>query len=206
LTLRKTYTKKLHPDKNIIQRWQKSEVLLIGGSAGSFRLIFQVIRNFKADLNKTVIIIIHRKKNFFSEVEKLFAENSRISFSEISDKEVVKQNTIYIAPANYHTLIEKEGCFSLDVSDSVWYSKPSIDVTFESAAEVYKDRCTAILFSGANQDGAEGLLKLRNYGSLTIVQDPKEAEMPQMPDAAINIGAAEFILSTEAIFELLHTS
>jgi two-component system chemotaxis response regulator CheB len=79
---------------------------------------------------------------------------------EISDKEPIMGNTIYIAPANYHTLIENEGFFSLDVSDAVWYSKPSIDVTFESAAEVYKERVTAVLFSGANQDGAEGLLKV----------------------------------------------
>jgi two-component system chemotaxis response regulator CheB len=193
----------LQPDKSIIKRWQKSEILLLGGSAGSFRLIFNIVKNFEAPLNKAVIIIIHRKRNFFSEIEKLFADNSRMQFREISDKELIKKNTIYIAPANYHTLIEKEECFGLDVSESVWYSKPSIDVTFESAAEVYKDRCTAILFSGANQDGAEGLLKLRNYGSLTIVQDPIEAEMPQMPAAAIEISAAEYILSTKAIFELL---
>ncbi len=192
-------------DNNIIQRWQKSEVLLLGGSAGSFNLIFQIVKNFEANLNKAVIIVIHRKKNFFSELEKLFANNTRILLREISDKEQIKQNTIYIAPANYHTLIEKEMCFGLDVSEAVWYSRPSIDVTFESAADVYKDNCTAILFSGANQDGAEGLLKLRDCGSLTIVQDPVDAEMTQMPYAAIEIKAADYILSTADIFELLKT-
>ena len=193
----------MHLNPDILTRWQNSEVLLLGGSAGSFRLIFNIVKNFDADLNKTVIIIIHRKKNFFSEIEKLFADNSRILMREISDKDVIEQNAIYIAPANYHTLIEKEKCFGLDVSDAVWYSKPSIDVTFESAAEVYKERCTAILFSGANQDGAEGMLKLRNYGTLTIVQSPQDAEMPQMPTAAIDINAAEYILHTNEIFELL---
>ena len=193
----------MHLNPDILTRWQNSEVLLLGGSAGSFRLIFNIVKNFDADLNKTVIIIIHRRKNFFSEIEKLFADNSRILMREISDKDVIEQNAIYIAPANYHTLIEKEKCFGLDVSDAVWYSKPSIDVTFESAAEVYKERCTAILFSGANQDGAEGMLKLRNYGALTIVQSPQDAEMPQMPTAAIDINAAEYILHTNEIFELL---
>lgn len=192
-------------DKNIIERWHRSEILLLGGSAGSFNLIFRVIKNFNADLGKSVIIVIHRKKNFFSEIEKLFSENSRISLREITDKEAVKNNTIFIAPANYHTLIEKEKCFALDVSESVWFSRPSIDVTFESAAEVYKGSCTAILLSGANQDGAEGLLKLRNYGSLTIAQDPADAEMPQMPQAAIDINAAEYILHTNQILELLQT-
>jgi len=190
-------------DNNIISHWKKSEFLLIGGSAGSFKLIFNIVKNFNADLDKAVIIIIHRKKNFFSEIEKLFAENSRISLKEIRDKEVLRKNTIYIAPANYHTLIEKNGSFALDVSEAVWYSRPSIDVTFESAAEAFKGRCTAILLSGANQDGAQGLLKLRDNGCLTIAQNPEEAEMPQMPLAAIEIKAAEYILSSEEIFELL---
>jgi two-component system chemotaxis response regulator CheB len=193
-------------DTSIVERWQRSEILLMGGSAGSFKLIFSIIKNFSPDLGKTVIIVMHRKKNFFSEIEKLFADHSRMLFREIGDKDKIRNNTIYIAPANYHALIEKEKYFGLDVSEAVWYSKPSIDVTFESAAEVYKGHCTAILFSGANQDGAEGLLKLRNKGSLTIVQSPKDAEMPQMPEAAINIGAAEFILNTNQILELLNIS
>ncbi len=190
-------------DQNIISRWQKSEVLLLGGSAGSFKLIYNIVKNFDADLNKAVIIVIHRKKNFYSDIERLFGENSRMLFKEITDKDKVKNNTIYIAPANYHTLIEKEKTFSLDVSETVWFSRPSIDVTFESAADVYKDRCTAILFSGANEDGAQGMLKLRNYGSLTIVQDPEEAEMSQMPLAAIHAEAAEYVLSTNDIASLL---
>jgi two-component system, chemotaxis family, protein-glutamate methylesterase/glutaminase len=190
-------------DKNIISRWQNSEILLLGGSAGSFNIIFRIIRGLDPNINKAVILIIHRKKNFFSEVEKLFAENSRMFLRKITDKEEIRPNTVYIAPANYHTLIEKEKCFSLDVSESVWYSRPSIDVTFECAADVYKDRCTAILFSGANQDGAEGLLSLRNCGALTIVQNPGDAEMPQMPNAAIDIAAAEYILHTSEILELL---
>jgi len=192
-------------DNNIITRWQQSEYLLIGGSAGSFKLIFNIVKNLNANLNKAVIIVIHRKKNFFSEIEKLFAENSRISLREITDKEVVNKNTIYIAPANYHTLIERDGSFALDVSEAIWYSRPSIDVTFESASDVFDDKCTAILLSGANQDGAEGLLKLRNKGCLTIVQDPEDAEMPQMPLAAIEIDAAEYRLSSAEIFELLKT-
>lgn len=192
-------------DDNIIQRWHNADIVLLGGSAGSFKIIFQLARNFTTQLNKSVIIVIHRKKNFFSEIENLFNENIRILFREISDKDKINKNTIYIAPANYHVLIEKEGYFSLDVSDSVWYSKPSIDVTFESAAEIYKDRCVAILLSGANQDGAEGLLKLRNSGALTIVQDPDDAEMPQMPAAAININAAEYILTATEIISLFKT-
>ena len=190
-------------NKNILERWHNSELVLIGGSAGSFKPIFRAGKNVAEDLNKSVIIVIHRKKNFFSEIEKLFADNSRMLLREISDKDVIRNNTIYIAPANYHTLIEKEKTFSLDVSEAVWYSKPSIDVTFESAAEVYQQKCTAILLSGANQDGAAGLLALKQAGALTIVQDPDEAEMSEMPLAAIHLGAAQYVLNTNDIFELL---
>jgi two-component system, chemotaxis family, protein-glutamate methylesterase/glutaminase len=191
-------------DEDILKRWRHSEVLLLGGSAGSFKIMFRIIKELKPSLNKAVIIIIHRKRNFLSEIEKLFAENSRMHLREIVDKDKIEKDTIFIAPANYHTLIENGGYFALDVSDALWFSKPSIDITFESAADIYKDRCTAILFSGANQDGAAGLLKLKNAGSLTIVQNPADAEMPEMPTMAIGINAASYVLRNGEIFELLN--
>jgi two-component system chemotaxis response regulator CheB len=200
---RKIYTKKLALDDKIKLRWKESRILLLGGSAGSFKILFRLVKSLPVNLNKTVIIVIHRKKNFFSEIEKLFGDNSRMLLREISDKEPIVNNTIYIAPANYHSLVENEGFFSLDVSEAVWYSKPSIDVTFESVADVYKDKVTAILLSGANQDGATGLLKLRQEGALTIAQHPEDAEMAEMPQSAIDINAAEYILRTTDIFELL---
>ena len=189
-------------DPYIIERWHKSDLLLLGGSAGSFKPIYSAVKAFPKNLDKAVLIVIHRKKNFFSEIEKLFAESSRMSLREVSDKDVIKNNTVYIAPANYHTLIEKDRSFSLDVSDAVWYSKPSIDVAFDSASDIYCEKCTAVLFSGANPDGAEGLFKLRKNGALTIAQDPLEAEMPEMPQSAINMEAAQYVLNTKEILEL----
>ncbi|MDV6217620.1 chemotaxis protein CheB [Mucilaginibacter sp. L3T2-6] len=192
-------------DENIINRWHSSEILLIGGSAGSFKLMFKVVQFLPADLNKSVIIVMHRKRNFASEIERLFARNSMMKLREIGDKDIIDKNTIYVAPANYHVLIEGTGHFALDVSDPVWFSKPSIDITFESAAEVFKNKCTAILLSGANQDGAAGLLKLRDAGSLTIAQDPDDAELPEMPREAINMKAADYVLNTIEIIELLRS-
>lgn len=190
-------------DKKILQHWHNTDILVLGGSAGSFKLFFQIVKNIDPDINKAVVIVMHRKKNFFSEVEKLFAEHSRIYLKEIADKDILTTNTVYLAPANYHTLFERDGHFSLDVSEAVWYSKPSIDVTFESAADIYGSRCAAVLVSGANQDGAEGLLTIKNRGGLAIVQDPRDAEMAEMPQSAIDIGAAGHILSTAQILELI---
>lgn len=186
----------------MINRWRRSEMLLLGGSAGSFKPIFNAVNIFPATLDKAVLVILHRKKNFLSEIENLFAMKSRMLLREVNDKDHININTVYIAPANYHTLIEQERRFGLDVSEAIWYSKPSIDVSFESAAEIYGERCTAVLFSGANQDGAEGLLALKNKGALTIVQDPAEAEMSDMPRAAVRLNAADYILTTDKILEL----
>ncbi|HVW97399.1 MAG TPA: chemotaxis protein CheB [Mucilaginibacter sp.] len=192
-------------DKNISDRWHSSEMLLLGGSAGSFKLIFKIVKFLRADLKKTVVIIMHRKRNFESGIERLFSQNSGMKLKEINDKDPIQTGHIYIAPANYHVLLENDGHFGLDVSEAIWFSKPSIDITFESAAEVYGDKCTAILLSGANQDGAAGLLKLRNAGSMTIAQDPEDAELPEMPREAINLNAATYVLRTAEIVELLRS-
>jgi two-component system chemotaxis response regulator CheB len=193
----------LTPDKKLADRWKQSDILLFGGSAGAFNILFKVVNILRPNLNKAVLIVMHRKRNYQSEIERMFSVNSKLPLKEVSDKDPIQNNAIYIAPSNYHTLVEKKGCFGLDVSEAMWYSKPSIDVSFESAADVYQDRCTAILLSGANPDGARGMLKLKEAGSLTIAQSPAEAEMPEMPMAAINSNAVDYILSTAEIFELL---
>lgn len=188
------------------KRLQNAEVLLLGGSAGSFNPIFRIVKALPENYDQALIIIIHRGKNNFSDIANLFGDNCRILVSEISDKDNIAGGHIYIAPANYHTLFEKDKLFALDVSEQVWYSKPSIDVSFESAADSYGDRCAAILFSGANQDGAKGLLKLRERGALTIVQEPGDAEMDVMPRAAVDINAGEFVLTTNQILKLMRDS
>lgn len=187
----------------IVKHLQSAEVLLLGGSAGSFMPIFNIIRSLPQNHPQPIVVVIHRGKNNFSDIENLFGDNCRILVREISDKDKIAGGHVYIAPANYHTLFEKGKTFALDVSEHVWYSKPSIDVTFESAADAYGDKCAAILFSGANQDGAKGLLTLRNKGALTIIQDPKDAEMHVMPQAAVDINAGEFILPSEQILKFM---
>jgi two-component system chemotaxis response regulator CheB len=191
---------------HIVERLRRAEVLLLGGSAGSFTPIFNIIRSLPDSYTQPIVVVIHRGKNNFSDIENLFGDNCRILVKEITDKDKIAGGKVFIAPANYHTLFEKGKTFALDVSEPVWYSKPSIDVTFESAADAYGDKCAAILFSGANQDGASGLLALRNMGALTIVQDPENAEMHVMPMAAVNINAGEFILTSNEIVKLIRDS
>ena len=190
----------------MLQRLKFAEVIILAGSAGSFGPIFSIVKNLPANYAKPIVIVIHRGKNNFSDIENLFGGNCRIFVSEITDKDKIKGGYVYIAPANYHTLFEKSKMFALDVSEPVWYSKPSIDVTFESAADAYGSECAAVLFSGANQDGAAGMLKLRKSGALTIIQNADDAEMGVMPQAAIDIDAGEYILTTKEILSLMRES
>lgn len=183
-----------------------AEIIILAGSAGSFTPIFDIVKMLPKTYAKPIVIVIHRGKNNFSDIENLFGVNCRILVKEITDKDKIAGGHVYIAPANYHTLFEKGKTFALDVSEQVWYSKPSIDVTFESAADAYGNKCVGVLFSGANQDGAEGLLKLRNKGALTIVQKPLDAEMNMMPQAAIDIDAGEHILTSAQILKLISES
>jgi two-component system chemotaxis response regulator CheB len=185
---------------------QKAQVVLLGGSAGSFTPIFNIIKALPRKYTGIIVVVIHRGKNNFSDLEKLFGDNCRILVKEISDKDKITAGHVYIAPANYHTLFESSRAFALDVSEHVWYSKPSIDVTFDSAADTYGNKCAAILFSGANQDGAAGLLKLREKGALTIIQNPDDAEMDVMPQAAADIKAGEFILTSGQIQNIMRQS
>jgi len=175
------------------------KILLLAGSAGGFSVILNILKALERPIQIPVIVIVHRNPKYASSIEDTLSKALLQKIKTADDKEAIADGTIYFAPAGYHLLIEPDYSFSLDISEPVQYSRPSIDVTFESAAEVYKENCTAILFSGANQDGAEGLLMIKKYGGSTFVQDPLDAEVPIMPKAAIELNAQDKILTIAEI-------
>ncbi|UIR55187.1 chemotaxis protein CheB [Sphingobacterium sp. SRCM116780] len=181
-----------------------NKILLLGGSAGGFSVILELLKSIPTSFPIPILVIIHRNPKFHSNFENAFKNAFTIEIKSAEDKEQIETGKVYFAPPGYHLLIEPDFKLSLDISEPVQFSRPSIDVTFESAAEVYKENCIAILFSGANQDGAKGLLKIKNSGGICIVQDPTEAEVPTMPQSAIDIGAQHFIYSTEEIIKYIH--
>lgn len=123
--------------------------------------------------------------------------------SEPNDKEKIIPGRIYIAPANYHLYIEPDKTFALSTEEVVNHSRPSIDVTLSSAAFSLKEKMAGIVLSGANNDGAAGLRDVVNYGGTAIVQDPKDAAVPTMPEAAIKISGTENILSSQEIIKYI---
>lgn len=179
------------------------KAIVIGGSAGSFQVINKLLNGLPTDFDLPVIMCLHRLKHVRQGfVEALNLKSSTI-VEEPDDKEPVRRGKIYLAPANYHLLLELGNTFSLSTDDMVNHSRPSIDLTLETAAYVYKSKLIGILLSGANKDGAAGMKKIKDWGGLTIVQDPAECLIDTMPAAAIKMAPMDHVLPTAKILQFL---
>lgn len=178
--------------------------VMIGGSAGSLEALLTLLPILPEGSGAFFVIVIHRKYDPESPLVDILSKHTRMPIKEVEDKEAIFPDSLYIAPADYHLLIENAETFCLDSSEKVQYSRPSIDVSFESAAEIFGKRCVGILLSGANADGAEGLKRLRALGGFSIVQDPDSAEVGFMPQQAINLEAVDRVLPIEQIGSLLN--
>lgn len=174
-------------------------ILVIGGSAGCLKVLLEVLPNLELGLPFPIVIIVHRKPHPDSVLTKLLANSTAMEVIEVEDKETIMPGCIYIVPPDYHMLFENETLVSLDFSEKINFSRPSIDITFRSAAEIYKENTIALLLSGANADGVKGLQQIKNYRGLVVIQDPITAEIDYMPkQAALNV-AVDFILKPEEI-------
>jgi two-component system chemotaxis response regulator CheB len=134
---------------------------------------------------------------------KLLNEKSNLNLKEADEKEKIENGTVYFAPPNYHLLIEKDKTFSLTIDERVNFARPSIDVLFESAAEAYKNTLIGIVLTGSNNDGNQGIKRIKECGGLVIIQDPTTAESPYMPMSAISVVESDHILSIKNIIALL---
>jgi len=181
------------------------KVLIIGGSAGSLEVLMRIFPKLAPISSFAIVIVLHRKNTEDSLLEELFALKTQIPVKEVEDKVKLKPGFIYIAPSDYHLLFEKNNLLSLDISEKINYSRPSIDVSFESAAEAYGSSLVGILLSGANSDGTQGLIAIKNAGGTVIVQNPENAVMPFMPQNAISNTTPDWILNENEILQLIST-
>ena len=143
-------------------------------------------------------MVQHRDKDSENILNSILQEFSPLKVKEPEDKEVIRSGYVYIAPQNYHLLVEEDH-FALSIDAPVWYARPSIDILFESAAEAHGQKVIGIVLTGANEDGAKGLAAIKKRGGLAVVQEPKTAENPRMPEAAIAATAVDKILPLEEI-------
>jgi two-component system, chemotaxis family, protein-glutamate methylesterase/glutaminase len=182
---------------------QKYGIVVIGGSAGAMTVLVELLPSFPADFPLPIVIAVHlhpRQDN--AHIERL-ADQCALKVKEADEKESIQAGAIYLAPPNYHLLIEDDRTFSLSIDERVNYARPSIDVLFETAAQAYGPQTVGVVLTGANNDGAHGLQCIKEQGGLTIVQDPRTAESTYMPQAALEATPVDHVLSVPEISKLL---
>ncbi len=181
---------------------QRTKLIVIGGSAGSFPVIAQLLPLLTPPLQIPIVVCLHRLRNKREGFQEALALRMRVPVEEPCDKDLIEPGKVYLAPANYHLLIENKERFALGTFDLVQFSRPSIDVLFESAADVYQDRLLAILLSGANRDGTQGMKAVKRKKGITIAQDPATCSVRTMTESAIQAGAVDKICTPEQLQSL----
>ncbi len=177
--------------------------VVIGGSAGSVEALSSILPALLPDCGVAVFVVVHLPRERPSLLAEIFQPRCRVRVTEAQDKEPVVLGTIYFAPPDYHLLIDVGPQLALDAGELVHFSRPSIDVLFESAADAYADRLIGVVLSGANRDGARGLESIQKAGGLTLVQRPETAVAPAMPQAALDAAPGSLSLTVERISDLL---
>jgi len=180
------------------------KAIVIGGSAGSFQVISKILQNLPEDFQVPIVMCLHRLKD----VRKGFVEALNIKSSKVieepEDKEQVRKGKIYLAPANYHLGFELGNTFTVSTEDMFNNSRPAIDITFLTAAYVFRNKVIGILLSGANRDGALGMKRIAEKGGITIIQKPSECLIDTMPNAALKVTEIDYILNTDEIVDFLN--
>jgi two-component system chemotaxis response regulator CheB len=179
------------------------EAVVIGASAGGVEALNEILPALPATFRPAVLIVLHLPRERPSLLVEIYEKRCALPIREADDKEPVEPGTVYFAPPDYHMLVEKSRQIALSTDEPVHFSRPSIDVLFESAADVYGERLLGIILTGANEDGAAGLHAIHRAGGVTVVQQPDSAKVPLMVVSALQRNPADFILSLPAIGELL---
>lgn len=173
--------------------------VVIGASVGAIEALSVILPALPEDFPLPVFVVVHVASDSRSLLADLFSSRCRIPVKEAEDKEIIRSGTIYFAPAGYHLLVEPDFTLSLSSDEPVLYSRPSIDVLFESAADAYGDSLTGIVLTGANSDGAKGLHAICQSGGTALVQHPHTAVGSAMPQAALASCPLALAMSLEEI-------
>lgn len=182
---------------------KKYKAIVIGTSAGGLRVLTSILWKLPSAYPVPLIIVQHRGKDQKTLLEEVLQSKSRIKIKQADEKEPIKAGCVYIAPPDYHLLVERDMTLSLTSDELVRYSRPSIDVLFESAAEVYRDALIGIVLTGASNDGSAGVEAIAKHGGLTIAQEPSSAEYSYMPKAAIDTNKVKHVWTLPEIEKFL---
>ena len=179
------------------------EVIAIGVSQGGMKALEYLLPALPSDLAQAIIIVQHRSADSGDFLSEHLNLTCQIRVKEAEEKETIVAGTVYIAPADYHLLVETDGTLALNDDERVNYTRPSVDVLFESAADRYGERLLGIVLTGNNSDGALGLKAIGDAGGVTLVQEPDDAEVASMPLAAIAAAQPDLVLDLAHLRQLL---
>ncbi|WP_437880114.1 chemotaxis protein CheB [Pseudomonas sp. LRF_L74] len=179
------------------------ELVVVGASAGGVEALLSVFERLPRGYRPSIACVLHLPEKRPSLLAELFGRRLAMPVREARDKEPLQPGTLYVAGPDYHLSVEREGCFSLSGEAPLHFSRPAIDFLFASAADAYGERLIGVLLTGASQDGAAGLARIHRQGGLSIVQDPDEAQVPTMPEAALALHTPDHILRLRDIAALL---
>lgn len=182
----------------------KYRAVVIGASSGGLKALKTILSVLPGDFALPVIIVVHRHPNADGYMEESLDYKCTLSVKQVDEKEKIQNGVVYIGPPNYHVLIEDTRIFSLSVEEAVNYARPSIDVLFESAADVYGPELVGVVLTGNNDDGVRGLQRIKRRGGLTVVQTPETAEAESMPKAAIAAVDPDHVLPLKEIGPFLN--
>ncbi len=191
----------MHIKQEHIKHYQ---AVVIGVSTGGMNALSTLLPALPSDFPAPVIVVQHLHPNQGDYHIKYYNQFCHLNVLEIEDKDYVRRGNIYFAPPNYHALIEENRSFVLNTDEKVNYARPSIDVLFKSAANVYRHLLVGVILTGANRDGAKGMNKIKQLGGLTIIQDPDEARADSMPLAALRSAKIDYIRPLSKIGTILN--
>ncbi len=178
---------------------KKYEAIVIGVSAGGLAALTVILPKLSNRLNLPVLIVQHLSPGSDDFLATHFDKICSLGVKEAEDKEPIENNTIYFAPADYHLMVEQDKTVALSTAERVQYSRPAIDVLFETAAEAYLDKLICIILTGANCDGTRGIVRVRQLKGVVIAQSPESAEVDTMPLSAINQAGVDKVLDLKEI-------
>lgn len=179
-------------------------LVVIGVSTGGVAALRTIISGLRPDFALPAAIVIHLPADADSTLPDILNTLTPLAVKEAEDKEDLLPGTVYLAPPDYHLLVEADGSLSLSVEEKVNFSRPSVDVLFETAADAFGAGVIGIILTGASCDGARGLARIKRCGGLAVVQDPQTAKSPAMPQAALAATAVDHVLALSDIAPFLN--
>ena len=181
-----------------MERPEEPRIVVVGASWGGLSALGRLIAGLPADFACPLVVVQHRSRDAGNLLAELLQDSTPLHVCEVEDKDPIEPGHVYVAPPDYHLLVDGPH-FSLTVDPHVRYSRPSIDVTFLSAADSYGARTIGVVLTGANDDGAKGLRRIADRGGFAIVQDPASAESPIMPRAALRVVSEAHVVPLDEI-------